>query len=146
VRLHRNGNCVRLCPAIQVTHLKEWTLASWLYSDIVNRALPWSELIVRQRLVPNDLNLDTRSRVSAITAWMAWLFLIGGACFHWIWILLLLDGLVLLFLNADLYALFAKAGGVRFALIAVGLHWCYLLYSSAIFGAVLIKYAIAGVR
>ena len=33
-RLRRTGHRIRLCPDIQVTHLKKWTLGSVIYTDI----------------------------------------------------------------------------------------------------------------
>jgi hypothetical protein len=41
-------------------------------------------------------------------------------------------------LNRDLYAFFARRGGVLFAMGAMGLHGLYFLYSSFVFGAVLL--------
>jgi GT2 family glycosyltransferase len=93
-RLRRGGYRIRLCPDIQVTHLKHWTFVSLLSADIFHRAVPWSRLILRQGDWPWDLNVDARSRLSALCAWAALFFLwcwgsghhrSGGACCRPLW-------------------------------------------------------------
>ena len=69
VRLRQAGLRIRLCPEIQATHLKRWTLASLWRTDIFGRAVPWTRLILRQGRLSTDLNLDWRSRLSALAAW-----------------------------------------------------------------------------
>ena len=56
-RLKQAGHRIRLCKALQVKHLKRWSVVSLLKSDFFDRALPWTELILRDRRVINDLNL-----------------------------------------------------------------------------------------
>jgi GT2 family glycosyltransferase len=68
-RLRQAGHRIRLCPEIQATHLKRWTLASLWRTDIFGRAVPWTRLILRQGRLSTDLNLDWRSRLSALAAW-----------------------------------------------------------------------------
>jgi len=68
-RLRQAGHRIRLCPEIQATHLKRWTLASLWHTDIFGRAVPWTRLILRQGRLSSDLNLDWRSRLSALAAW-----------------------------------------------------------------------------
>jgi GT2 family glycosyltransferase len=63
-RLSRSGCRIYLDPEIQVTHLKRWTLTGLLKTDIFYRGIPWTELILRDRTMPNDLNLEVGQRVS----------------------------------------------------------------------------------
>ena len=58
MRLKEAGQRILLDPAIQVTHLKYWTLASLFKSDIFDRAVPWSRLILRQGRLPVTLNIE----------------------------------------------------------------------------------------
>ncbi len=55
VRLTSAGERVRLDKTLQVKHLKRWTLAGLLRSDILARGVPWTRLILRQGRAPNDL-------------------------------------------------------------------------------------------
>jgi GT2 family glycosyltransferase len=134
-RLRQQGYRVRLCPDIQVTHLKRWTFASLLSADIFRRAVPWSRLILRQGHWPRDLNVDTRSRLSALAAWAALFFLVLGLGFGSTsaWWGLGPALMALGALNADLYRFFWRQGGPGFALGAAALHGLYLIYSSLTF-------------
>jgi glycosyltransferase involved in cell wall biosynthesis len=135
-RLRRAGYRVWLCPDVQVTHLKRWTFASVLRSDVFDRAIPWTRLILRDTHLPADLNLDVRSRLSALAAWAALGSLILGFWSAWAWIGMLLGAVVLGVLNADLYRFFARKGRLGFAVGAIGLHVLYFLYSSLTFALI----------
>jgi GT2 family glycosyltransferase len=135
-RLRRAGYRVWLCPDVQVTHLKRWTFASLLRSDVFDRAIPWTRLILRDTHLPADLNLDVRSRLSALAAWAALGSLILGFWSAWAWIGMLLGAVVLGVLNADLYRFFARKGRLGFAVGAIGLHVLYFLYSSLTFALI----------
>jgi GT2 family glycosyltransferase len=47
-RLRRVGYNIRLEKSLQVKHLKRWTGWSLVRTDFLNRALPWSLLILRE--------------------------------------------------------------------------------------------------
>lgn len=53
-----------LDKALQVKHLKRWTFWNLLKTDIFVRGIPWTELILRDRRMPNDLNLQVSERIS----------------------------------------------------------------------------------
>src|SRR6202035_2626969 len=66
LRLVQSGRTVFLDKRIQAKHLKRWTFKSMLRADILNRAVPWSQLILQTRQLPRDLNLTYSSRVSSL--------------------------------------------------------------------------------
>ena len=134
LRLVREGQHIRLCPDVQVAHLKRWTLTRWLRADIMDRAIPWTRLILSSARMPSDLNLDARSRLSALIAWLLVACAIVGFRFPYAWMGALGSVLLLVLLNADLYRFFARRGGLGFAFGAFGLHTLYYLYSSLVFG------------
>lgn len=133
LRLRRAGYRIRLCPDIQVNHLKAWTLGGLLQTDIRDRAIPWTRLIVSNSHLPDDLNLDKRHRGSALAAWAAVVFFLGGCRSPLWWLGLIPVGAALWALNADLYRFFRRQGGGSFAVGAATLHLLYLLYSSLVF-------------
>ncbi len=152
VRLRGAGYRIWLCPDVQAGHLKRWTFAGLLRSDICDRAVPWSQLVAGQgRGLPDDLNLGWRSRASALAAWLpvlAWplggvarlagvssVFGVGIGWWTALGTALGLFGLA--WLNRDLYRFFARRGGGAFAVGAAGLHWFYFIYSSATLAAVM---------
>jgi hypothetical protein len=69
-RLHQAGRKMILDPSVQVKHLKRWTFWNLLKSDIVDRGIPWTELILRDKRMPNDLNLQLSQRVSVALAFL----------------------------------------------------------------------------
>jgi len=61
---------VMLDPEIQVKHLKRWTFWGLVKTDIFDRGIPWTELILRDRHMPNDLNVQLSQRVSVALAFV----------------------------------------------------------------------------
>jgi GT2 family glycosyltransferase len=133
IRLRRAGYRIWLCPEVQATHLKRWTLGSLLRSDIFDRAIPWTRLALASGSVPRQLNLKLRSRWSALAAWAAVALLPVTWWSPWAAAGALLALAIVVALNADLYRFFWRQGGGLFAAGAAGLHTLYLLYSSLVF-------------
>ncbi|MHB8865669.1 MAG: glycosyltransferase family 2 protein, partial [Pirellulaceae bacterium] len=65
LRLCRAGYHVVLNKQVQVTHAKSWSLGGMIKSDIFDRAIPWTRLMLREKSLPNDLNLIWPQRISA---------------------------------------------------------------------------------
>jgi glycosyltransferase involved in cell wall biosynthesis len=77
------GYEIRLIKEIQVNHLKRWSLPVLFKSDIFERGLPWTSLILRYRSLPDDLNVRRSQRVSAALC-LAILAIAGlGAWYDW---------------------------------------------------------------
>jgi glycosyltransferase involved in cell wall biosynthesis len=128
-RLKRAGYRIRLLKTLQVKHLKRWGLASLLKTDFFQRALPWTELILRDRQLVNDLNLKTSSRVSVASIYGLPIALSGA----WWWagslVIAALLIVLLLTLNAEVYRFFRRKRGLWFALKTVPWHWLYYFYN-----------------
>lgn len=140
-RLTQQRQRIRLVKRLQVKHLKKWTLRSVVQTDVFQRALPWTQLILTTRSVPRDLNLTWTSRVSAtLVGIMAVLItgLVAGLVGLTSLSRVLATGLVLatttlLLLNRELYSFFWRKRGSRFASGAILAHWLYLFYSGIVF-------------
>jgi glycosyltransferase involved in cell wall biosynthesis len=65
-RLKAAGYKILLDKEIQVKHLKRWSLASLIKTDILHRAIPWTMLIMQHKSLPNDLNLKLSQRLSTV--------------------------------------------------------------------------------
>lgn len=141
-RLRRANHIIHSCPEIQVTHGKKWTLSSWLRTDIFARAVPWTQLLAREKTkLPNDLNLDWKSRLSALCAWTTllctFLAVFAGAPTNRVLEVAALGALLVWFgCNASLLGFLARRGGIGFGLQAGALHFLYYLYSSATWATV----------
>ncbi len=63
-RLRRDNKNILLDRTLRVKHLKKWTFWNLLKSDVLDRGIPWTEIILRDHHLPNDLNLQISQRVS----------------------------------------------------------------------------------
>ena len=138
VRLVRSGRRIVLRGDVQATHLKRWTLLGLLRADVWDRGVPWTELILRQGRLPDDLNLRMAERVSAALACAVALLVLAsllGAPFSRRVSLGTLVSVLAAFLawNHDFYRFFARQRGAWFACRVVPLHVLYYLYSIAAF-------------
>ena len=66
MRLHLGGYRIELDPALQGTHLKRWTWASMAHTDLWNRAVPWTRLILSEagQRLPPGLNVSATDKLS----------------------------------------------------------------------------------
>ncbi len=132
-RLRDAGFTIRLCKEVRVKHLKAWTFDQLMRSDIFDRGVPWTRLMLDRGRVDTALNLRWSQRVSAVLAWLA----VGGALIAFVRpaaiLLAGISALGLLVLNRDLYIYFARQRGVVFTMKAIPLHWFYYLYACLAF-------------
>ncbi len=134
-RLKADGQSIRLDREIQVTHLKRWTFASVVRTDVLQRAVPWSRLLLRQDDILADLNLDGGARASAALSWLAVLALLAVPVTPWAVAVTLAALVGVALLNRHFYAFCRRRGGAVFALRVFPMHVFYFLYSAAAFAA-----------
>jgi glycosyltransferase involved in cell wall biosynthesis len=92
-RLTAAGHKIAVNKEVQVKHLKRWTLRDMVKADIFYRAIPWTQLILKEKDLPNDLNLGLSQRASALLLCVLLVHLIWTALLHNLVILLPLAGL-----------------------------------------------------
>jgi hypothetical protein len=68
VRLHEAGYRIALDTSIQGRHLKDWTLALMVRTDIFMRGAPWIRLALERGFFRNDLNTSAAQRASVAAA------------------------------------------------------------------------------
>jgi glycosyltransferase involved in cell wall biosynthesis len=119
VRLRRAGRRIALRKEIQVTHLKRWSLWGILRSDVWDRGVPWTRLILREGRLPDDLNLRFGQRVSALLAWSLVLLLAAGT-WQWPQLLLLPTAVFLAIVATDRGTARARVLGAALALVFFG--------------------------
>ena len=78
-RLAEAGYTVVLDPTLSACHLKRWTLGSAIVSDVRDRGIPWTQLILRYGALRDDLNLRAEYRWSVVLAYLAIASLAGAA-------------------------------------------------------------------
>lgn len=139
-RLRAAGHAIHLEGAIQVKHLKRWTLGGLVRTDLFDRGVPWFALILRRRSMPSDLNVTVAHRLNIVLLGIA-LLLIAAAALKAGELLPatapsaagfagVAAALVALTVIADrpLYRFFARRRGALFALAAVPLQCLYYVY------------------
>jgi glycosyltransferase involved in cell wall biosynthesis len=149
-RLRRDQHKMVLDTSILVKHLKRWSFLNLVKTDILDRGIPWTELILRDRFLPNDLNLQLSQRVS-----VALVFLLIGVAGAAAWfagtsfILMLLTVLFLMLAQFEVETTWVtqpKARIATTALIASIIGLAYYTNSKLIIPPVLLAYALIFLR
>jgi GT2 family glycosyltransferase len=139
-RLRAAGRRIRLCKQLQVRHWKKWSAVSLFRTDVFQRAVPWSDLILRVGRMENDLSITraSRARVALACALPA----VAAAAYWWPPALALVAclALALLALDARVLRFFQKKRGLWFAVRTVPWHWFSHGYSGGAFAAALARH------
>ena len=69
-RMRADGRKMLLDKRLQVKHLKAWTFWSLIRTDILDRGIPWIELILRNARLPDDLNVQVSQRISIVLVYL----------------------------------------------------------------------------
>jgi len=146
LRLSDGGARLLLDPAIEGTHHKRWTLRSMLATDIRQRAIPWSRLLLQRRQGSSVLNLDGRARLSTLLSLALVLSSVALTWWPWIWPLPLLALAGVVLLNHRFHRLCLRQGGPALALVAISLQVVYFLYSALTFAVVLLQHTFGVIR
>lgn len=140
LRLREAGSRILLDPQIQIRHRKRWTFRSMLKTDILDRAIPWTRLILRQGRMANDLNTSHGQRLSVFLTLLAPLLAFAA------WPAALAALAVVIILNLGLYAFLARHWNLAAALASIPLHLIYFTYSGISFAAVILLHKLGFLR
>jgi GT2 family glycosyltransferase len=129
-RLQQAGERIHLDKDLSVTHMKRYSLRDLVYSDFVNRAVPWTKLILERKVIRSDLNVTVSSAASLAVAYLMAFCLLGGLLAPAPAWLAAFGGLLaaFLYLNRRFYRYVWRAEGPRFTLGAMLMHYIYYLY------------------
>jgi GT2 family glycosyltransferase len=130
-RLRKKGYRILLDKDLQVKHLKKWNFKSLLRTDILNRAIPWTKLILESSEMVGDLNLKLSQKIS--TALLGICLAILPLSFfrpELIYLNLILL-FVILSINYKLFTFFLKLKGLYFTLAVFAMQLLYYFYSGA---------------
>jgi hypothetical protein len=129
-KLKARNHKIRLIKDLLVKHLKHYSFTNLLKSDVLDRAVPWTMLMLKNRQFTSDLNLKPGYKLSALTlvSLMISAFLIHKS----IWFVLAIPVLMAIYflMNYEFYRFFLKKKGPFFTLKVIPLHFLYYLYSS----------------
>ncbi|MFN4128210.1 MAG: glycosyltransferase [Paracoccaceae bacterium] len=131
-RLTAEGGAVVLDPALLGKHLKSWTVLNIARTDLFDRAIPWSRLMLFGPGLTSDLNLGKSHRLSAALTAVMWLSLITAPFAPVSLMLTAVACVAFIAANREFLRLVRRCAGQKAALAAVPLH--LLHYSSALAG------------
>lgn len=126
MRIVARGGRIVLVPEIRGKHLKRWTLAGMVRTDLVQRGAPWVRLQLESRRASAALNLGWAHRLSALLAVLA---LFAALARRPLAVAGALAGV--LALNRPFYGLLRRRGGLRLAAAGLPLHVLHHLVSVA---------------
>jgi GT2 family glycosyltransferase len=121
-RLRAAGNRIVLDHTIRGKHLKQWSFWSALRTDVVDRGIPWTQLLCRYSAMQDDLNVSRAYRACVMISYAA-LICAAGAFWRpvlvWPGIACLL---ALVALDWPCYRFFARRRGLLFTARWYPLH------------------------
>lgn len=147
-RMRDAGGRIVLEPALQATHLKDWTLRNVIHTDIFCRAMPWSKLMLERGEIGGDLNVGPSERIRAVIAGLffaSFAGLLAAPLFSpWLALAPVVMTAVVLAANAGFFGFMTKVRGLVFALGATAFHQVYYVYSAAVFALCAVQARIRG--
>ena len=129
LRLTDDGERILLMPEVCGTHLKTWGLRQMARTDVRDRGVPWTRLLLERRRAPAVLNLGWRHRLSALSLVVLAVLLVLGA-----FVTAAACAVFFVALNARFYALLVRRMGVLRGAAGVALHALHHLLAIAALG------------
>ena len=136
-RLNAASFKIAVCHDLQVKHLKRWDCVSLLRTDVFQRAIPWSKLLLKYGQMKNSLNLSHWCRARVAVSGLIVLFAVLGIV--WPGLLWAAAGFMITLLILDFPVLnwFRRERGLLFAVRILPWHWFSHFYSGIAFAVVL---------
>ena len=129
------GLKIRLIKDLQVKHLKRYSFAGLLKSDFFDRAIPWTVLMLKNKRLADDLNLQLEHKTSAAVLFLLLVMVVAAFRFPWLAIFVPVPLAAFFLLNRSFYSFFRNKRGALFMLRTIPLHFLYYVYSTLGFGA-----------
>jgi glycosyltransferase involved in cell wall biosynthesis len=130
-RLTKAGYRIRLIKALQVKHLKKWTLIQLIKTDVFQRGIPWTILMLKNRKLQNDLNVGKGQRICVALVFSLVLLFFLPSLYGLLYAFFAILAVILI--NFKLYLFFLYKRGFVFSIKALFLHLLYYLYSGISF-------------
>ncbi len=134
-RLKRMGYRILLDKDMQVKHLKRWTLRSLLRSDILDRAIPWTKLILESREKASDLNLQLSQKVSTLLVGLTVVISLLAIYIPKLILVVLFLLASILMINYRLFMFLLRQKGLIFSFFAFVMYLLYYFYSGVTYAS-----------
>jgi glycosyltransferase involved in cell wall biosynthesis len=137
-RIRAHGHRILLRPEIQCSHLKRWTFRGMIATDLNDRGVPWTRLLVAQgaALKPGSLNLKTIEKISTALIWAMVLLVVAAAVTRRPMLLVGAAACLLpvVWWNRALYGFFGRERGFTFAIRVLPVHVLYYMINGVAAG------------
>jgi len=140
-RLMLAGHRIYLNKRIQVTHCKTYSLLNLIKSDVLNRAIPWSRIMLSKGVFKNDLNTRIHHVISVPVSFLILILIPLSFPFPVGFPILVLLMASLLMLNHSFLLFVFREKGATFTLQTVIMSWFGYLYSGAGFVLALLPHS-----
>ncbi len=139
-KLKAANHKIHLDKGLHVKHLKRYNFSYLLKSDLFDRAIPWTMLILANKQPINDLNLKPQHKLSAVIVILL-IASVAAAAISLRFLFALPVLLAVFFqMNQEFYGFYLRKRGVVFTLKVIPLHFLYYLYGTLGFIAGHYKY------
>ena len=129
------GHRIVLDQHVQCQHLKRWTFRNLIKTDVIDRGIPWTRLMLRAGELPSTLNVKPTQRICVALVFLAVGLLAVGSWFPLAFTLAGLVAVVVTLMNLDFYRYLGQRRGPGFVIRVLPVHWLYFLYCGVAFGA-----------
>jgi len=132
-RLTIAGYRVMLEPWLTACHLKRWTVRGMIRSDVRDRGIPWTQLMLRYGRLNSNLNVKNSARLCVVLAYLTLAAIVLAAIDVRALLVVPVGLAALFFLDRDYYMYFLRERGLWFGLRVFPLHFLYHLYNGISF-------------
>ena len=132
-RLFKNKYTTILNKKLQVTHCKDYTFFSLIKSDVFHRAIPWTKLILNEKILKIDQDLSLNNIISSFSVWLILigtivLSIIGNIQILALFLIFLIGTFTML--NLNFFRFCYKIKGFLFVLKTCFMHYLFFMYST----------------
>ncbi len=124
-RLTRAGHRIVLARDVLATHMKHWSLAEMVRTDIFSRGVPWMILLKRTGTIETDLNVKVDQKVCVVLTGLTLLAALTCCVTPWAGAAGLIGLGEIVVLNRAFLGFLVRRKGLAFALAALPLHLVY---------------------
>ena len=125
IRMTAAKRRIILDASIKAKHLKNWTFWKMLMTDVFDRGIPWTRMMLRSGTMTTTLNVTPIQRLSVGLVCLTLLALLTAAILPPMVIAAVALVLTVTLLNLDLYRFYLKQRGLWFTLRVIPMHWVY---------------------
>ncbi len=147
-RIRGRGHRILLRPELEAKHLKAWTVAQVLRTDVRDRGVPWARLLAKRGDMASNgsLNLKWTEKLNTVLVWLALLSIVLAAVIREPRMLVLAGACVAVVgtVSARLLAFFVRKRGILFGLAVFPIHLLYYVLNGISFAAAIFLHNVVG--